>query len=327
MSYWDTIITWLREDPEISAFLDATFEAEITTEDVLLWKDWAAAAAYQGFDVKVIIKTLHANYVNYMNGAGRTRQTKQIDVVVNGVSKKIEVCNQWSMPKDMQMIIMIFAVRGSTWTKLKDKSMTGLIDYLEWVQEKYDIDETVHKSCTSLSSTDVTIPRIAGCFPGILCKIFHNNMGKELMTLTDIGVHPLAGAAAVAVPISHCILTPYFASMIPNNWMNPNTNYHLVFFLVHLILDTVIHRKTQSYTPLDIMLQYYKAEWNSPATPSASRLTFCKNVGLLSADDMTFRDEILHASPYCESAISAARSQDPSLNMVLAALKSMWPGV
>lgn len=62
-SYWDGIISWLKEDNSIAEWLTAEeiqCLKNLNDETLEIWK---AATQYQGFDVKLILRNMRKNYI------------------------------------------------------------------------------------------------------------------------------------------------------------------------------------------------------------------------------------------------------------------------
>jgi hypothetical protein len=214
------------------------------------------------------------------------------------------------MAADIQFLIFLFAERGSTNKKYTAKSIDQVKVITDWLIEKYDIDITINAPLASLPPDTVTIPRIVACFPAKICEYYHRGFGNTLATFHDLGIIRPEN-------LSRAILCPHFTAIIPRDIVRNSTTIHYVEFLVHVIVDDILHKKIGNFTDLDNIFIYYSAEYNSPGTPQDSRMIFCSHMGLLSPAHDRFAEVIERQRDFAIAEIRQLRPTDPKLETVL----------
>jgi hypothetical protein len=147
----------------------------------------------------------------------------------------------------------MFPERGSTNKIYTFKSTDTVKQMMDWMIQKYGINTIVNAPLTCLDPDTITIPRIVACFPAKICEYYHNGFGNSLVTFRDVGLSSGDG-------ISRSILCPHFAAIIPKEFIRLNNSKHFVSFLVHIVVDDMLHKKQDIFT-------YYCADFNSPGTP------------------------------------------------------------
>jgi len=306
---WGPIITWLREDPEIAKWLTEA-EADILEndrrQDLPLWK---AVVKYQGFDGKRIVKNMMRSFKTYMELSEPREET--IDIVVGGRKTAFRYTNRESMLKDVEFLIYFFAEGGPTNPKYTAKSRKEISTIINWLIEKYKIDITVNHPLTTIDPDVVTIPRIVACFPGKVCDYFHNGYGNAPVSFLDLNIRNPEN-------LSRCILCTHFTALLPTELMRISTDMHVISFLVHIIVDDVLHKKKGNYTPLENIYTYYAAKYHTPTTPQEGRVMFCRRMGLLTHDGRHFINQITDQTQWCLERIRVLRPNDPKLEQVVA---------
>jgi hypothetical protein len=253
---WGPITAWLREDPELAEWLTEA-EADILASDRL--QDlpvWKAVLTNQGFDIKRIVRNMIKSFKTYME----LSEPREVTVdVVGGRKTAFRYTNRESMASDIEFLIFFFAGRP-TKTKYIAKSHKEISTITNWLIEKYKIDITVNLPLTAIDPDVVTIPRIFACFPTKICEYFHEGCGNPLVSFLELNVRNPEN-------LSRCILCPHFTALLPTELMRISTDMHVISFLVHIIVDDVLHKKKGNYTPLENIYTYYAAEYHHPATP------------------------------------------------------------
>lgn len=305
---WAPIAAWLNDDPDIKAWLtDAELNVLKTTEDATL-KLWKALTQYQGFDIKHIIRKMIINRKSYE--ASAIRLDTSIALTVNGKTENFAYTNLETMASDIKFLIFLFAARGSKWEKFTSKSYKEVNTIMDWMASKYQLDKKVNDPNAALGPDIITIPRIAACFPAVICDYFHKGYGKCLLTYDDLGLPD-------HLKVSASLLCPFTNAMIPSTWCNGITSPHIMFFLVHVIVDDVIHKKKEDYTNLIDIFSYYSASYNSPGTPLRSRVAFMTKIGFVNAQKDGFPDDLAILQPALETILSGLRPQDKNLKTVI----------
>jgi hypothetical protein len=95
-----------------------------------------------------------------------------------------------------------------------------------------------------------------------------------LATFLDIGIKRPGD-------LSRSILCPHFTALIPREIMRNSTTMQYVCFLIHVIVDDILHKKAGNYTELENNLVNYSAQYHTPRTPKDPRIIFCDHMGLL----------------------------------------------
>lgn len=314
-TYWQDIIEYLKTDSEVKAWLESDNEATDlegpNADDVNSWTEFFT---YRGFNVLRILKLLKNHYDAYTTSATTPDLTFSYNVMVNGSLVARVYTNKEKLHRDVQFLITLFALRGNNIEKITKKSHHELSDILEMLKEKLVLDFDVHASNESLDDKTITIPRLCACFPTITCNLYHAGVAKYLVSLEQMKL-PLT--------VSKAVLTPYFAACIPSSFVDLTNNVHLLFFIPHIIVDNVIHKKDKRFTDLPDILAYYKAAYESPATPLKSREKYMIKITLASADGKSFNTTITTAVGTAEDIIRDLRPTDPNLGQVIGALRSL----
>lgn len=310
--WWVEIISYFRRDAELADWLTDEVSAELSKiqmEEMMVWKE---ATLYQGFDITRILKLALANHKAHM--AQNLEESVTIKVTVGNEKKEFVYTNKESMVKDLHFLIFIFANRGCSWDKLMDKTNEDVKTILLWIKGKFKLDTDTHAAGKSLPPDMVTIARLTAAFPSITCDIFRKQMAKELVTLSDLHLPQ---------EFTHAVLTPLFCSMISPMHIDLENNVHVVFFLAHVIVDDILHRKKAEKTSLEDIFSYYKAAYSSPATPSHARAGYCARVGVLTPIPHSYVQPLILAIPLCEADIKERRNDDPKLDEVLREVKKL----
>lgn len=308
---WESIISWYREDAEINNWLDDTEKNVLIKEDLDELEIWKALTTYQGFDPKRIIKIMIKNKKSYMQTSQVLPVTKEFEI--RGVKKTFDFTDKESMSKDVKFIIFVFATRGSTWSKFTKKSFSELDIVMDWMASKYGFDKTINQPNSSLDPDTITIPRIVACFPMVIAKFYHDDVAKCMISFDDAGW-------AKAVQVSKALLCTFTNSLIPRSWCKTGTSPHAPFFLTHVLVDSIIHRKTQNFTSLSAIYTYYAAAYNTPAVPEDARKKFMIHIGISNPAENGFALGIMDSVNNAEALLRSERSNDPDLIKVISDL-------
>jgi len=306
---WGPIITWLRQDREIAEWLTEAEAAILECDRLQDLPVWKGVLTYQGFDIKRILRNMRESFKTYMELSEPREET--IDIVVHGRKIAFRYTNRESMVKDIEFLIFFFAEGGPTNTKYTAKSHKDISTITNWLIEKYKINITVNLPLTAIGPDVVTIPRIVACFPGKICEFFHRGYGNALVSFLELNIRNPEN-------LSRCILCPHFTALLPTELMRISTDMHVISFLVHIIVDDVLHKKKGNYTPLENIYTRYAAEYHTPATPQDARVTFCRRMGLLTHDGRHFINQITDQTQWCLERIRVLRPNDPRLEQVIA---------
>lgn len=135
------------------------------------------------------------------------------------------------------------------------------------LKTRYNIDTTPRGLMSPVAPNVITIPRICACFPHKICDIFDYGFGKILCSFDDLGI-------IEHKEISKSILCTFSPALIPTETVTANKGIHLLFFIVQIINDTILHRKDKSNTDLEDMFTYYAASYRSAGTPQKSKVEY-----------------------------------------------------
>nr|QQM16266.1 putative nucleocapsid protein [Degsystermes virus] len=311
---WDSIVRWLREDEEIRIWLTRAEAQVLENERLMELPIWKALLQYQGFDIKRIVRNMVRTSREYI----RTAEYQEVNIRlrIGDQEHDFNYSNTQTMAMDVEFIIFLFSERGSTNAKYTNKSLEQVTMIMNWMIEKYNINITVNAPMTALDPDMVTVPRIVACFPAKICEYFHRNYGNALATFIDIGI-PQPG------DISRSVLCPHFTALLPRDIMRRSTSMQVVSFLVHVVVDDVLHKKQGNYTPLENIFTYYSAEYHTPGTPQPSRIAFCRRMNLLTPDEAGFLPILEGAAVFCENRIRELRPNDPRRDAVIEQVKRL----
>lgn len=308
LSLWTYVSRWLREDASITQWFDDTQEQILEDDRYADLPIWKAIMQYQGFDIKRIIRLMKTNSNAYV--ATQATETVKMEVTIDGVKREFKYTNKEAIMMDIEFIIYMFSERGSTNAKYTSKSTPALTKIAGWMVEKYGIDITINKPLSSLGPDVITVPRIVSCFPGKICEYFHRGFGNNLVTFTDLHLPEDQN-------LSRCLLCPHLTPLIPKELMRIENSFLRISFLVHLLVDNVLHKKAGNYTPLESILTYFKAEYNSNGTPEPGRAIFFSRMGLLNANETAIAQVILNQAEWAVGRIRALRPNDAKLEQTI----------
>ncbi|CAH0730986.1 unnamed protein product, partial [Brenthis ino] len=332
-------LAYYHEDEDIKAELTKAEFNLLVNPELDYLKLLRSALEFQGFDPKVILRQLVRNRKAYME-ANPTRQEWDLNnagddfKVHDGSELGNIITNQQSLAKDLEFLIMMFLLRNNHISKIIKKSISGLSDILEMFKQKYEINDETRASGTQLGSRDITLPRIAGVLPSVAVRMFHMRAVKETVPYHSIPgvVELLEGRGAEATgsrtvkvittsELSHAICCPFLPSLHPKKTEKAG-HIHAIMLFVAIRLDDIIQKKEKNFTPLDELLNYYKAGFESAATPEASRLEVMSKVKLFYQTKIYPTDEALFVNTKCCEALETMRVEDPSHSLLMVAART-----
>lgn len=311
---WQSIIRWLREDEILRGWLtdaEATLLASDRINELPIWK---ALLQYQGFDIKRILRNMFRAREDYMQRV----EFHQVEVQLRVGQREVGFIytNRETMAFDIEFLIFLFAERGSTNAKYVQKSIPELGQITDWLIEKYGIDIHVNLPLTALDPDLVTLPRIVACFPAKIFEYYHRDFGNTLTTFHDIGIDEPGN-------LSRSILCPHFTALIPREVVRINYAIQMISFLVHVVTDDILHKKTGNYTELENIFIYYSAEYYTPGTPQRARVSFCRRMGLMLPDQPRFIQVLEGLRDHAERRIRILRPDDPQLERTIRDIKRL----
>ncbi|CAH2101127.1 unnamed protein product [Euphydryas editha] len=331
------MVSYLLDDEEISAGLTKDDLTSLHNPDLGFLQVLRGALEYQGFNPKAILREMIRRRYTYI--AAQKEEivwdltNKEGEFRTTPASKASDcISSNGPLVKDIEILIFMFLHRNNHISKIIKKSLPGIASILEHLREKYDINDETRKSGTALGVSDITLPRIAGVMPAVAVKLFHARLVKETVPfLTIPGVKyddeishdtdtDVAGASGSKVSnITHAICCPFLPSLHPKAAKGPS-HIHGIMLYVAIRLDDIIHRKEKDITCLEDLATYYRAGYDSPVTPGATRLEVMKRVGLIEKTSGEFSAEAKRINRACTKALESLRSEDPFhstlLNMV-----------
>lgn len=314
---WKAILSYYSQSPDLKEWIDNEDGKDVLRYDDDLMKRVVSAFSYQGFDPLKIITLMRNSHKKFIDS--RTKIDLKFDYIVEGKPVKFEYDSHKTMKEDIQLIIAMFAQRGSSWEKIKTKATVRVEAILEVLKEKYDFDVTLHQPGVSLPPDVVTIPRVVASFPTLICTAYHKHCGKLMFSGDDYGIPST---------LSQALYTPFIVSCIPPEWIDVQKNHHLFFFIIHIAIDDVIHRKNSTFTDLKSIFTYYKAAYSTPALPVKFRKNYMSSIGLANTTNTGFTPLLDDPRDGAEDLIKTLRPRDPNLTNVISDLKSLkTPGV
>lgn len=322
------VITYFREDPEIAAGLSAPEFKEIFNYNKEFLSILKTAFEYQGFDPRTIIKRMLRSRANYLADHVNERKWDMANTSGNfewlpGSSLEGNLfSSKGSFSRDIEFLVMIFLYRNNHISKIIEKSVEGIADILEMLKEKYEINDEFRASGTSLKSKDITLPRIAGSFPAVAVRMFHDKAAKEIVPYSSVPGSTMAGPVApdgsetVVDKLTHAIVCPFLPSLHPET-ASGHSNIHAIMLFVAVKLDDVIHKKEGNFTALDNLITYYRAGYKSAATPKNSRVEVMRKIGLMSNSSQNFTQAAISVNTDCFTALREMRTDDPHHSVMM----------
>lgn len=148
---------------------------DISTLSDELLAGWSEAVLYQGFDVIRTIRLLKKRYDDYTREhAGTVAITASFNYLdKTGAQKELSYSNKEKILKDVALILFLFANRGASWEKIKNKSRDEFVIVTGFLQEKNDINVEVRSAWVSLKADEIIVSTIAVCFPLKVVEYFH----------------------------------------------------------------------------------------------------------------------------------------------------------
>lgn len=217
--------------------------ADISTLSDELLAGWSEAVLYQGFDVVTTIHLMKKRHDAYT----REREGKEAKVVSfnytdkNGVVKEFKHTNKEKILRDVAMILFLFANRGASWDKIKNKSRDEFVEVMKFLQEKFELNVEVRAAGVSLKADEIIVSRVAACFPLKVVEFFHSGHAKELFPMTKLGI---AG-------ITRGVLSNHMVGVIPHGLTEKGHSLLFLVFLTCIYNDRVLHMKDRKYTGTD----------------------------------------------------------------------------
>lgn len=332
-------LAYFHEDEDIKNELTKEEFEKLINPELDNLKLLRSALEFQGFDPKVILRQLIRNRKAHLD-ANPVKQEWDLNnagddfKVHDGSDPNSIITNQQSLAKDLEFLIMMFLLRNNHISKIIKKSISGLSDILEMLKQKYEINDEVRASGTQLGSRDITLPRIAGVMPSVAVRMFHLNAVKETVPYHSIPgvVELLEGKTSEATSskttrmfitkeLSHAICCPFLPSLHPKKTEKAG-HIHAIMLFVAIRLDDIIHKKEKDFTALDELLNYYRAGFESAATPEASRFEVMSKIKLFHQTKNFPTDEALFVNSKCCEALETMRTDDPSHSVLMIAART-----
>lgn len=320
-------LKYFQEDPEIKEVLTPSEFRSLSNPNTEFLKLLRTALEYQGFDPKVIMRQLIRSRKAY-----EAMRREKVEWDLSNVNDDFKITvntrvadkfsNQESLSKDLEFLIMMFLLRNNHISKIIKKSVAGLSDILEMLKEKYDINDENRASGTSLGSKDITLPRITGVVPAVAVKMFHQGIVKEIVPFRSIpgtSLFNLAAGSEADVSqvqseprdMTHAICCPFLPSLHPKATAD-GSHIHALQLFVAIKLDDIIHKKEKDFTNLSDLITYYRAGYDSAATPETTRVEVMRKIGLMSNSSTRFTADALSISKACLEALKGMRTDDPN---------------
>lgn len=188
---WVEITNALGSEDGLAFLKDDVNDISTLADEMLA--GWSEAVLYQGFDVIRTIRLLKSRHDKYarekVNDAAEVASFEYTDK--NGQKKEFKYTNKEKILKDVAMILFLFANRGASWDKIKNKSRDEFVTVMRFLQEKFDLNVEVRAAGVSLKADEIIVSRIAACFPLKVVEFFHSGHAKELFPMTKLGINGL----------------------------------------------------------------------------------------------------------------------------------------
>lgn len=321
------VIEYFRSDKEIADEISVEEFKEI----INVQADWVklvrTALEYQGFDPRVILSQLIRNRKSYEAQKPALSKWDLANVGddlkwTSASEEKNKFTNMESIAKDVNFMITVFLARNNHIGKIIKKARGGVEDILNMLKEKYVIDDETHRSGTSLESRTITLPRIAGVFPGTAVRMFHEKTVKEIVTYETF--------PGTVKPETHAICCPLLPSVCPTSLTTAKGGqFHSTMIWTAIKLDEIIHRKDKELTPLIDLLGYYRAGFQSTAMPEKARMTIFQKLDLITIKKITkneeeavLTDQAKALAANCYSLLGQMRTEDENHDLMMKVAKT-----
>lgn len=243
--FWklEDIVAYFTDDPEIAESLTDADKDRFSNPDAAFINLLQNALQYQGFDPKTILRQMVRRNAQYHRDHKEENKWDLSNInddfkwTVNSVPANA-FTNHESVTKDAHMLIFTFLLRCNHIGKIIDKSLPGVKDILEMLRMKYDINDDVRASGTSLSANDITLPRVAGTMPTVAVKLFHQRSVKETVQYLSIpgvqyeeqqgessGSPSTSGPTIKTRKITHAICCPFLPLLHPMTSLGLHSYY------------------------------------------------------------------------------------------------------
>lgn len=303
----DDVYRYFRVDPEISAGMSHAEFDLVNNPDTTFCNLVRAALEYQGFDPKVVLRQMIRNRAAYeasnpiLMEWDLSNTGDDFSVTANTQAAD-RFTNRESLARDVLFMVLMFLTRNNHISKIVKKAYKGLSEVMDMLKEKYAINDDTRQSGTQLGSSDVTLPRITGVFPATAVRLFSEGLVKEI-----VPAHSIPGYAPT---INRAVCCPFLPSLHPKSFATGN-NIHGIMLYVAIKLDDIIHKKKGDITDLDSLITYYKAGYESSATPDSARKEVFRKLGFITINSSNFVPDLISCNAACLSSLATMRVSDP----------------
>lgn len=168
----------------------------------------------------------------------------------------------------------------------------------------------------SLDPDLITLTRIIACFPRQACDLLQRGVGRTFISKADLGY-----GESVELPTR--MLSSHFVVMLPITQDLRTANLHFTCFLVHILIDDILHSKKKDFTGLAQMFVYYSAAYKTAGVPRYTRRLYCSHLDLMNAYRNGFLEVHITANTDNRARIRERRRHDPSLNKIIEELSTL----
>lgn len=208
----------------------------------------------------------------------------------------------------MAFLVLMFGNRGSRVDKMEKKSEDSFNKFFRILKAKYAIDTTQRKSGERVNPKVITLPRIAACFPSMVCDFVARDYIRTLFIGSELGLEKL----------SRGVLNTSITALIPKAWP---VGKMIIPFAVAVKTDEVLTQREKQKNTLETVFTYFSASYGSQITPESLRAVFCVKHKLGTAT--SYSKDWADAMTPAENYIRDKRASDPNLQAVLDNVKAL----
>lgn len=198
--------------------------------------------AYKGFDAKVILVELAKKFKSHM----AAKKPEEL-VKFTSSSAVATYTNNQTFPDDMAFLVLMFGNGGSRVDKMEKKSEDSFIKFFRILKAKYAIDTTQRKSGERVNPKVITLPRIAACFPSMMCDFMARDYIRTLFIGSELGLEKL----------SKGVLNTSITALISKAWP---AGKMIIPFAVAVKTDEVLTQREKQKNTLETMFTYFSAK-------------------------------------------------------------------
>ncbi|QED21535.1 S protein [Browner virus] len=278
--FWlqDMWVSYFTNCPELSEHILKEELESIHNIDIDFIKAATEAFAYQGFDPKIIMIEMVKNRERYSKVHKQkilwdlTKPEEDMKVGLN-TTTGVLYSNQESFSRDMSLLNVLFWVRTARFDKLLKKSRSAVVEIIEMLVAKYNIDTVSRSPGETVGPRTITLARICHSMPVVGVRLFEEGIAKFIVKPEDFpGTTP---------PASKSVCCPALICVIPKDVVRDEPSILCLCLWVAIKHDDTLHKRETSPTSLADLCRFFLACHNTPSVTEEAREKLCLKLKIL----------------------------------------------